>query len=113
MKSTFLAVQDIWGIFQKTIDFVENLKMMHVVGVCIPLVQIFHLVEILSVFCLYLHCGLEFFLTKFWSSNPSFNGNILTYLHLKFETSAHAQLGDYSFIAARQGGFIVPYVWET
>ena len=38
------------------------------------------------------------FLTKFCSSNPSFNGNILTFLYLKSETSAHAQLCDYSFI---------------
>ena len=38
------------------------------------------------------------FLTKFCSSDPSFNGNILTSLYLKSETSAHAQLCDYSFI---------------
>ena len=36
-------------------------------------------------------------LTEFCSSDPSFNGNILTSLYLKSETSAHAQLGDYSF----------------
>ena len=38
------------------------------------------------------------FLTKFCSSDPSFNRNILTPLYLKSETSAHAQLCDYSFI---------------
>ena len=38
------------------------------------------------------------FLTKFCSSDPSFNGNFLTFLYLKSETSAHAQLCDYSFI---------------
>ena len=38
------------------------------------------------------------FLTKFCSSNPSFNENILTSLYLTSETSAHAQLCDYSFI---------------
>ena len=40
------------------------------------------------------------FLTKFCTSDPSFNGNILTYLYLKYETSAHVQLCDYSFIHA-------------
>ena len=38
------------------------------------------------------------FLTKFCSSDPSFNGNILTLLYLKSETSAHAQICDYLFI---------------
>ena len=38
------------------------------------------------------------FLTKFFSSDPRFNGNILTYLYLKSGTSAHAQLCNYSFI---------------
>ena len=38
------------------------------------------------------------FLTKFCRSDPSFNRNILTPLYLKSETSAHAQLCDYSFI---------------
>ena len=38
------------------------------------------------------------FLTKFCSSDPSFNGNILTSLYLKSETFAYAQLCDYSFI---------------
>ena len=38
------------------------------------------------------------FLTNFCSSHPSFNGNILTSLYLKSETSAHAQLCDYMFI---------------
>ena len=38
------------------------------------------------------------FLTKFCSSDPSFNRNILTSLYLKSETSAHSQLCDYSFI---------------
>ena len=38
-----------------------------------------------------------YFLTKFWSSDPSFNGHILTSLYLKSATSAHAQLCNYSF----------------
>ena len=38
------------------------------------------------------------FFTKFCSSDSSFNGNILTSLYLKSETSAHVQLCDYSFI---------------
>ena len=38
------------------------------------------------------------FLTKFCSSDPSFNRNILTSLNLKSETSRHALLHDYSFI---------------
>ena len=38
------------------------------------------------------------FSTKFCSFDPSFYGNILTSLNLKPETSAHAQLCDYSFI---------------
>ena len=38
------------------------------------------------------------FFTEFRSSYPSFNRNILTSLYLKSETSAHAQLCDYSFI---------------
>ena len=37
-------------------------------------------------------------LTKFCSSDPSFNGNIFTFLYLKSKTSARAQLCDYSFI---------------
>ena len=40
------------------------------------------------------------FLAKFCSSDPSFNGNILTSLYLKSKTSTHAQLCDYSFIYA-------------
>ena len=50
--------------------------------------EIFRLVEIRAVICLYLQSGLEF-LTKLCSSDPSFNGNILTSLYLKSETSAH------------------------
>ena len=38
------------------------------------------------------------FLTKFCSSDPNFNGNVLTFLYLKFDTSEHAQLCDYLFI---------------
>ena len=38
------------------------------------------------------------FLTKFFSSDSSFNRNILTSLYLKSGTSAHAQLRNYSFI---------------
>ena len=38
------------------------------------------------------------FLTKFCSSGPTFNENILTFLYLKSDTSAHVQLCDYSFI---------------
>ena len=38
------------------------------------------------------------FLTKFCISDPSFNGNNLTFLYLKSETSADAQLCNYSFI---------------
>ena len=38
------------------------------------------------------------FLTYFYSSDPSFNRNILTSLYLKSEISAHAQLCDYLFI---------------
>ena len=53
--------------------------------------------EIRSVFCLYLHSGWNF-LTKFCSSYPSFNENILISLYLKSDTSTHAQLCDYSFI---------------
>ena len=37
-------------------------------------------------------------LTTFCSSDLSFNGNILRSLYLKFGTSVHAQLCDYSFI---------------
>ena len=37
-------------------------------------------------------------LTKFCSSDPGLNRNISTSLHIKSETSAHAQLRDYSFI---------------
>ena len=33
MQFTFFAVRDIWNIFQKTIDFVENLEMTHVVRI--------------------------------------------------------------------------------
>ena len=32
------------------------------------------------------------FLTKFGSSDPSFNRSILTLLYLQFETSTHAQI---------------------
>ena len=38
------------------------------------------------------------FLTKFYSSDLSVNSNVLTFLSLKFETSAHAQLLNYSFL---------------
>ena len=38
------------------------------------------------------------FLTKFWSSDPSFSRNILTSLYVKSETSAHAQLRNCLFI---------------
>ena len=38
------------------------------------------------------------FFTKFWGSDPNFNRNILTSLYLKSETSAYAQLHNYSFI---------------
>ena len=38
------------------------------------------------------------FLTKFGSSDSTFNRNIVTCPYLKSETSAHAQLQDYSFI---------------
>ena len=54
----------------------------------------FYFVEIRSVFCLYLHSGLDFFC----SSDPSFHGNMLTSLYLKSETFGHEQLCDYSFI---------------
>ena len=37
-------------------------------------------------------------LTKFCSLDPSFNGNIFTFLYLKSKTSARARLCDYSFI---------------
>ena len=59
--------------------------------------EIFDMVEIWAVICLYLLSGLEF-LTRLCSSDPSFNGNILTSLYLKSETFAHAQLCHYSFI---------------
>ena len=36
--------------------------------------------------------------TKFVSSDPSFNRNILTSLYLKSEISAHVQLRDYMFL---------------
>ena len=36
-------------------------------------------------------------LTNFYSSDPSFNRNILTSLYFKYETSAHAHLRTYSF----------------
>ena len=36
--------------------------------------------------------GVEAFLTKFGSSDPSFNRIILKLLYLKFKTSAHAQI---------------------
>ena len=67
-------------------------------------VEIFHLVEIRSVIFLYLlYLFIYLFKSlftfgKFCSSDPSFNGNILTSLYLKFETTAHAQLFDYLFI---------------
>ena len=38
------------------------------------------------------------FLTKFGSSDPSLNRNILTSLYLKSEACARAQLRDYLFI---------------
>ena len=60
--------------------------------------EIFHLVGIQSVFCLDFAIANWNFLTKFYSSDPSFNGNILTSFYLKSETSAHVQLCDYSFI---------------
>ena len=41
------------------------------------------------------------FLTKFCSSDPSFNGNFLTSRYLKSETSAPGQLCDYSFVHNR------------
>ena len=37
-------------------------------------------------------------MTKFYSSDPSLNRNILTFMHLKSGTSAHAQLRNYLFI---------------
>ena len=40
------------------------------------------------------------FLINFCSSDLSFNGNILRSLYLNSDTSAHAQLCDYSFIHA-------------
>ena len=43
-------------------------------------------------FCLYLRIDLGIFFTKFWSSDSSFNRNILKPLHLKFEISTHAQI---------------------
>ena len=51
-----------------------------------------------SLYLVYIFIADWNFLTKFCSSNPSFNGNILMYLYLKSETSAQAQLCDYSFI---------------
>ena len=54
-------------------------------------VKIFDLVKIRSVFCLYFTVDWSF-LTKFCSSDPSLSRSILTSLHLKSETSAHAQL---------------------
>ena len=57
-------------------------------------VEIFHFVEIRPVF-VYIFIPDWIFLTKFRSSDPSFNRNILKSLHLKFETSAHARHFDY------------------
>ena len=56
-----------------------------------------HFMEIRSVFCLYLHRGLEFS-SKFCSSDPSINRNLLTSQYLKSKTSAHAQQLKYSLI---------------
>ena len=53
--------------------------------------EIFHFVEIQSAFRPYFQNGLKFW-TKFGSYDPSFSRNILTFLYLKFETSALAQI---------------------
>ena len=51
-----------------------------------------------SLYFVYIFIADSIFLTKFCSSDPSFNGNILISLYLKSETFALAQLCDYSFI---------------
>ena len=44
------------------------------------------------------YSGLEIFSTKFCSSDPSFNRNVLTSLYVKSEISADAQLRNYLFM---------------
>ena len=57
----------------------------------------FHFIEIRPIF-VHIFIPDWNFLTKFCSSDLSFNRNILKSLYLKSETSAHAQLCNYSFI---------------
>ena len=51
-----------------------------------------------GLYFVYIFIGDWNFLTKFCSSDRSFNRNILTSLYLKSETSAHAELHNYLFI---------------
>ena len=60
-------------------------------------VEVFDLLEIWSIFA-HIFIPDWNFLTKFRSSDASFNANILTLFYLKSETSAHAQICDYLFI---------------
>ena len=52
----------------------------------------------LGLYFVYIFIAYWNFLTKFYGSDSSFNRNILTSLYLKYETSAHAQLRNYSII---------------
>ena len=54
-------------------------------------VEIFHFVKF-SLHFVYIYRSNSNFLIKFYSSDPSFNINILTSLYLKFKISAHAHI---------------------
>ena len=60
-------------------------------GICIPLRGNILLHGMQSAFCLYLRTGSTFLFT-FYSSDPSFNWNLLRSLYLKFKISAHAHI---------------------